>query len=194
MAFPARWPHNTKVPITLANQPFFGGDSWRYDFWIFLLAIVGLGIAVGALWVAVVQIRKTRKAADAALEAVKAATDEISKIRAVVDLSQLCQLARELITLLREGNLSAATIRALDLRIGIAQVRLSPPGKRLLSSPRWQAMITEVSTIQEMLEEEGHGTLRDGFPRQRSLATMSEIFEQLNSLAASSAVAATGGK
>lgn len=193
MAFPARWPHNTKVPITLANQPFFGGDSWRYDFWIFLLAIVGLVIAGVALWVAVVQIRKTRKAAEAAELAAKAATAEVSKVRAVVDLSQLCQLAEQIITLLRERNLRAATIRALDLRANIAQVRYSPRGKRLLSNPKWQAMITEVSTIQEMLEDERHRTPRDDFPFKRCLTSMSKIFEQLNELAAS-AVAATGGK
>ncbi len=184
-------PGQCALYIASADPSFFGGESWWYNLCIFLLAVVGLPAALCALWVAIVQILKTRKAAEAAREAAVATTDEISKLKAVLDVSHLCQLSAEVIHLLRERNLRGAAIRALDLRAGIAQVRFSPRGRKLLSGSKWQHMITDVSTVHELLEEEGHGPHEDGFPLQKCLATISRIYVRLNALAGT-AVAATG--
>ena len=185
---------NSKIDFASILAAFFSGDSSWYNFWVFGFAVVGLMGALVALWVAIHQIRKTRQAAEAARDAAKDAKAEVAKITAVVDLSRLSQLASETIVHLRAENLRGATIRALDLRVGIAQVRQSRHGKRLLSKPKWQQMITDVSTIQEMLEEEGQGRWANEFPLQNCLKTISSVYQQLSELATSAVAVSTGEK
>ena len=90
---------------------FFSG-SISYHVAVGVLTLIGILLAVTAVWVAVVQLGRTLRAAEAASAAASTTSDQFNKISALVDTAKLCSLANEVLVLLREGNLEGAGLRA----------------------------------------------------------------------------------
>lgn len=170
---------------------FFDG-SWEYNLTNFLLGVVGLVFGLCGLWIALVQLVKTRKAAEAAAAAARETARGVGAITTLIDVNWLCSLSTQVILLIRERNLAAAAIRTQDLRSGIAQVRASAHGAKLLSANDWQAMITEVRSVQEVLEKHRTVAAAKVVDTERCLAAICNVDEHLSALA-SGAAKQTGG-
>lgn len=170
----------------------FFDASWEYNVANFVVGTLGFVIGVLGLSVAIFQIMKTRRAAEAAAAAAKDAARSVGAITTLIDVNWLCSVSSQVILLIRERNLAAAALRAQDLRSGIAQIRASKSGGDLLSANDWQAMVTDVKSVQEVLEKHRTATAAKSADTDRCLAAICDVDEQLHGLA-SGAARQTGG-
>jgi len=163
-----------------ATLAFFEGNSWWYNVLSFAIGVIGFSITI---W----QILKTRRAAEAANEAARKTAEQFKNLSVLIGLSELIALAREAITLFEHGNFYAASVRALDLRSGLAQVRVSSPGRSLLSQQNWQILISKATNIHQVIVQRAKGAIELTMSDELCHRAMSEIFEELNRLAATAA-------
>jgi hypothetical protein len=168
---------NAHSPAVLA---FFDGNSWWYNVLSFFVGVIGFVITI---W----QIVKTRKAAEAASDAARKTAEQLTKLGTLVDLTELCGFAREAITLFEHRSYYAASIRALDLRTGLAKVRESAAGKKLLTQQAWQTLVVKATSIHRVIVQRAGGGLEASVSDDHCHRVMSELVEELNGLAASAA-------
>ena len=152
---------------------FFSG-SISYHVAVGVLTLIGILLAVTAVWVAVVQLGRTLRAAEAASAAASTTSDQFNKISALV-----------------EGNLEGAGLRAFDLRAALAQIRGTPRGATLTSARKWQDIVTEVSMVHELLCSRSSSAAGSEVPIDRLINAISKVSDFLNTLS-SRAVSVTG--
>lgn len=174
------------------SAPTFWDGYSNYNVSMFVIACVALLVSVVGFLIALRQISKTRKAAVAAQEASASTSERLVSLSAIVETSELCALASEVVQLLRSKERKAAALRAFDLRLGLAQLRFSDGGAPLLRNEAWQATITEIRGVQDALESSAGAGKDEKLILQKQVRTMSRIAEQMNELKAKAA-SLTGG-
>lgn len=171
------------MPTAAVVANFFDG-SWAFNATSFWLAIAGIVIGFGGFAFTIYQTIKARNAAEAAKDAASDARDQVSKISALVDLTRLCGLSSEMVSLLGEENVEAAAFRALDLRQGIAQIRVSPAGRHLMHPEEWQLMVTQIGVLHDSLVTSSFRSSRREIAFDGLIHEMASIHEKLSELAA----------
>lgn len=159
------------------------------------LILTGVGVVLGLIGLAFVwsQLRKVKMAAEAAEQASSSTADQIGKITALVEVTELQTLAGEVVTHLRVKDYARAALRAYDLRGGVIQTRGSPHGAGLLSTEEWQNIVTEVVSVHGELEKKCHGRAVGPTMHDRCMQAMLSILDRLNNLT-TTAVKQTGGR
>lgn len=159
------------------------------------LILTGVGVVLGLIGLAFVvwQLLKIKAAAQAAEHASNSTADQIGKITALVDVTELQTLANEVVTHLRIKDYSRATLRAHDLRGRVSQTRGSPHGSGLLTCEEWQGIVTVIARVQSALEKKSDDGDVSEKMHNRCMTSMQRILDRLNNLTMT-AVKQTGGR
>lgn len=127
--------------------PFWSGSE-LYNIINLVFSIVGCVVGIWALWLAVVQIGKTREAAEAAREAANATRRQFVHLTNVVSMQRLCGVTREVIVALRNNDKVTAAIRLEDLQSGLSHARVGFGGGDN-SQALFQELIIKVAAVHE---------------------------------------------
>ena len=150
-----------------------------------IIGISGLVISIAGFGLSLWQLRKTRRAAEAAELASRDAIRSMRFIYAVAHIHDICGRSRDLLLLVRTKNLSPAAAEAFELRDLIARFPMTDAGRLLASSIDWATIIEDVCSIHEQLELAAEDN--DQRPEERAalIHKISKIHSQLTALAAS---------
>jgi hypothetical protein len=161
--------------VVSSTASFLDG-SWLYNLVALLVAIVGFALT---LW----QVKKTRRAADAARDSARQTSDGFHGLAALIDFSELKNWAEGIISYLDGLDFASAQLRLLDLRNGLARARHQPGAKKLLNPSGWQEIITMVAEVQMICADNME---REQYLPQLKIA-MQMVCEQLNGIASKAA-------
>jgi len=164
-------------------QRYFAGGPWLNAINL-AIGILGVLLGVVALWIALVQLKKIRSAAEAAQTAADDAKARILGITAIVGLVELCGLSRELLTFLQHQSVRAAIVRATDLRAAIARARESYRPLGILAPKEWQGIVANIEAVVDFLQNEQADRTDDGVDLKRCCALVSAVNSELNRAAA----------
>lgn len=115
-----------RATLQIANDGSVPADTWaRIDGWIETgsawFSFLGLLLGVVTLVVAIVQLRKTRRAADAARVAAQGAVAKMQFVQNLVNLEQLCSRSIALQSAVKGPNRALTIDRAAELRNALAR-------------------------------------------------------------------------
>jgi hypothetical protein len=147
-------------------------------------SVGGVVLGLPALVIAMVQLRRTKRAADAAAASSREALQRLSTVVAVASIEQICSRSRDLLHLTRARNLSGSATAAFELRDALAKFCRSQAAKRLQQDETtWASLLNSVSEIHDVLE--GAAAIRkiDAGRREEVLQGIARIHSQLSMLA-----------
>ena len=101
--------------------------AWLVDNWRDILSIVALIVSVGGFSIAIRQIVRSRKAAEAAEIAVLATKESIAKNLTISDLVRASERIQEVRNLQRQGQWERALDRYYNLRIILFDISAQQP-------------------------------------------------------------------
>lgn len=122
--------------------------DWLIDHWGDLASAIGLLVAVVGFSVAVVQIRRTRRAAEAAEQAVIATRDVLARNLTIADLVRASERIEEVKRLHRERQWQRALDRYHDMRVMLSDVRSRHPRLSDAQQSSIQQSIDQLATIE----------------------------------------------
>jgi len=102
-----------------------------------VVGVAGLTISIAGFGLALWQLNRTKRAAEAARDSSAEAVKTIRHIQAVATIQDICGRSRDLLHLTRARNLNAAATAAFELRDALSRFQLSAAGKALLSPDHW---------------------------------------------------------
>ncbi|MBP7528500.1 MAG: hypothetical protein KA801_11265 [Syntrophorhabdaceae bacterium] len=117
-----------------------------------LFEIIGLAITILGLLVAIRQIRKTKKSADAAKDAAESMQGEIKKNVALTDISTCTRLIDQIKNFLLDQKFESARLRITDLHTCLVQLRHVDKHGPNLKIPLTQLGIIETSLEKHILD------------------------------------------
>ncbi len=145
-------------------------------------SIVGVVLGVPALIFGLVQLLRTKKAAEAAADSAKEAVQRVSRVAAVATIEQVCSRSRDLLQLVRGRNHSASATAAFELREAISKLCRSSVASQLLPGPEWQKLLKSVSEVHDTLERAAGINKMDVDSRDGLVHRISEIHSKLSML------------
>lgn len=102
-------------------------DDWLVNHWGDLASALGFVVSVVGFSIALVQIRRSRKAAEAAEEAVTFTREVIARNLTIDDIARTSQRIQHLKELHWEGDWRRALDRYYDLRITLSDISAQQP-------------------------------------------------------------------
>jgi hypothetical protein len=147
-----------------------------------LASIVGLVIGIPALIVGLVQLRRTKRAAEAAATSAGDAVRRLSNVAAVASIEHVCSRSRDLLHLMRTGNLAASATAAFELREALAKFCKSSIATELLREPEWSRLLRSVAEVHDALERAAAIRRIDVGSRDELLHRISNLHAQLSML------------
>jgi hypothetical protein len=169
-----------------ANLASFLDASRLYNGVNISLAALGLAVGVIGFLITILQLRKTKAAAEAARTAAREASEHLARIEALVDISKLRVCAVDLLRLIQQGQYDAAHLRAWDLRQSINEARESTSGKSIVTAEKWQGLLTAVVSVHESVQKR-KGKDRQAIADGRLQETVNDIIDQLTRFASAAA-------
>lgn len=171
-------------------EGFFAGGVW-FNFASLMLTALGSLLGAVALLIALWQLGRTRRAAEAAQSAAedagrsaKQAAERTAQVVTLVDLTKLCSTSSEIVHLIRSSSNETAVNRAHQLRRDLVRARESAKSHKVADGMDWQGLVTQAASLHKALEklvseEEPHVT---AVSRCRNAA--SDLDEELHTVAA----------
>ena len=141
-------------------------------------------IGVGGLVIALIQLHRTKTAAEAARTSAEQTLDRISGIVGVASIEQICNRSRQLLLVMGTKNLSGSATAALELSECIAKFSGSKAAKVIQGDEEWQALLNMVDEINEALGAAAAINRIDTSLRDHLNRLARKIHSQLNSLTA----------
>lgn len=117
-----------------------------------IIGISGLAVPIAGFGLSLWQLRKTRRAAEAAATAAQETARAIHFIDTVATIHDICGRSRTLLNLAREGSLISAATAAFELRDLIARFHVTASGQALTTQNHWRTIINDVREFHERLE------------------------------------------
>ncbi len=145
-----------------------------------IVSIAGFGLA---LW----QIVKTRRAAEAALDASNETARSMRHIHSVASIHEICGRSRDLLHLTRARNLTSAATAAFELRDLVARLYATESGRLLAAVNIWEEILRHLELTHERLESAAMINRLDAKERESLIHTISRLHAQFSSFAASAA-------
>jgi hypothetical protein len=141
---------NQNAAPLLASSFFDGGTS--YNAWAFWISLGGLLLTIFGFVVTLIQLKRTRHAAEAASKAANAARSQVRSISAIVIWAELLRYATEVSLAQRANDFKTAALRSFDLR-----TRIRYAGKSLATSGTeddafWDLLSTQIAQLHEHYE------------------------------------------
>ena len=152
-----------------------------------IIGTSGLLVSIAGFALSLWQIRKARTAAESASAAAVEAVEALRLIQSVANIQEICGHSRELLHLIRAGNLEAAAITAFELRDLVARFHATTIGRRLADTPTWQQIFKDLRSIHDGCESAIVVNML--WDRDREILThkISELHTQFSSFAAAAA-------
>jgi hypothetical protein len=141
--------------------------------------LIGTILSLIGVIVAIVQIRKTRNAADSAHQASIDAKLLISRDVLLVDVTACTTSIEEVKTLIRHRRLEAALLRVTDLTAALIRLSHLPPKAQRPSSRDLKPVLTQLAILRELLESVNHDATEEFNPVHVNVL-LSGISDQLN--------------
>jgi hypothetical protein len=113
---------------------------------------IGLLLGVLGLLFTLVQLYKTRSAAEAARDAALLAVTSIRKLEAATKMQEICARSRELLTFLHGRSLASSAHAAFELRDAMARYGHDEQSQAIVKSGVWERAASEAQEIHERLE------------------------------------------
>lgn len=148
-----------------------------------ILGALGLLISVAGFWLALWQLRRTRKAAEAAQEASIQALNGVSYIQAISTIQDICGRSRDLLHLTRAKNIPAAANAAFELRDALSRFSVTTKGLELQKKGAWDSLLIVMGTIQDRLESAAITRRIDSEERESLIHEISKSHSHLSTLA-----------
>jgi hypothetical protein len=166
---------------------FFDPPTWWFNFFSFAIGVVGTGMGVYAIIVALAQLKKSVDASEAAQKAAEATARELNALAGLTDVYKLTRFSAEVLAAIDQYRFGSAAWRAQDLRIGLADLSESPSGHALRTPIQWNRLIATLSIMQQDLQqaegrEDTHATIR-----LRYIGIMRDFDHELHVIAAMAA-------
>ena len=133
-------------------RTFFEHPGLWFNLLSFAFTTLGVLLGIWALWIALVQLRKTLTAAQAARSAAEAARSDVSRIVTVVDLQRLSAVCLEIVTLLESGRGETVSRPLHQLRTGLVQLHATDRGLLLGAQVGSVELISEIEAIQQRFD------------------------------------------
>ena len=125
--------------------------DWLNDHWGDLASTVGLVVAIIGFSVAFAQIKRSRRAAEAAERAVSATRESLARNLTIDDLARASQRFQQLKELHLERQWRRAIDRHYDIRVMLAQISSQHPGLTDTQQSTIQAAIQQVETLERLV-------------------------------------------
>lgn len=116
------------------------------------VSIFGTALSLLGITIAIYQILKTRKAAEAALLAANMATDAIQLNVTLTDVSSCINEVEEIKVMIRSKRYEAALLRVTDLSGRLIQLKNMPMNRFVKHVPNSKEMLAQLSVLRDLLE------------------------------------------
>jgi hypothetical protein len=150
-----------------------------------IASIWGTAVGLPALVITLVQLTRTKRAAEAAADAARHAVYRVGGVLAVASLEQICSRSRDLLHLTRARDLSGSATAAFELREAIAKFSQSQAAGQLQAADAWSTLLKGVGEIHVALERAAAIRRIDAGQREEILQAIAHTRAELSMLAAS---------
>lgn len=147
-----------------------------------ILGVLGLLVSIAGFCLALWQLGRTRRAAEAAKEAANKAFEGISFIQAVSTIQDICGRSRDLLHLTRAKNISAAANAAFELRDALSRFSVTNKGLELQEAHAWNVLLLAMGSIQDRLESAAITRRLDSEERESLIHEISKSHACLSTL------------
>ena len=144
------------------------------------ITIAGFAIAIWQLW-------KTKRAAEAARDSAGRAVDAVRRFEAATKMYDIASRSRELLRLLRTRSLNPAASAAFELRDAVARYRHDEQSRKVVDSSEWDEAVSDVRAVHERLESLAMTAKAGAQDRELLLHEVSRLHTLFTGLAAKAA-------
>lgn len=149
-----------------------------------IIGISGLVVSVAGFGISLWQLGRTRRAAEAAMDASRTAVQSLRHTRSVASIQDICGRSRDLLHLARARNLVSAATAAFELRDLVIRFRSTESGRSLAQSETWDEIVEEIKATHDRFESAAMTNRLDAAERETLLHTISKLHSNFSSLAA----------
>lgn len=147
-----------------------------------IASIAGVLFGLPALVIAMVQLWRTKKAAEAAASSAADTARRLSGIVAVASIEQICSRSRDLLHLIRAKNLTSSATAAFELREALAKFCKSQGALQLLNEDVWSKFLKTIAQVHEALECAASIRKIDGNNREQLLQEVATLHSEMSML------------
>lgn len=155
-----------------------------------IIGISGLVVSIAGFGLSLWQLHRTRRAAEAAMEASRDAVQSLRHTRSVATIQDICGRSRDLMHLARSRNLTSAATAAFELRDLVVRFSATESGHSLGDQNTWSEILEDVQSTHERFESAAMTNRLDAQEKESLLHTISRLHAKFSSFAA---VAADSG-
>lgn len=156
--------------------------------WGLAISIVGLLVSIIGFALAIWQLVRTRKAAEAASAAASQAVSSVQFVNGVSSMQEIVGRSRNLLHFMREAKYRQSTVIAAgDLCELIARFRVTTAGKLLADHEKWEGIFLPISNVRQQMELAAAVDRLDRHEQLEMLKQLSDVHDQLSSFAAHTA-------
>lgn len=149
-----------------------------------IIGISGLVVSVAGFGMSLWQLGRTRRAAEAAMDASRIAVQSLRHTRSIASIQDICGRSRDLLHLARARNLVSAATAAFELRDLVIRFRSTESGRSLAQPATWDEILEEIKATHDRFESAAMTNRLDAAERETLLHTISKLHSNFSSLAA----------
>ena len=139
-------------------------------------------IGVGGLLIALIQLHRTKKAAEAAEDSARQTMDRISGIIGVASMEHICNRSRELMHAMGSKVLSRSATAALELSESLAKFSTSKAAMQIQGEDTWRVLLVAVSDIHETISAAASIRRIDSNVREELVRRIAKVHSELSIL------------
>jgi len=149
-----------------------------------IVGIIGLFVSIAGFSLSLWQLHRTRRAAEAAMEASRDAVRSLRHTRAVANIQDICGRSRDLMHLARAKNLVSAATAAFELRDTVSRFRFTESGITFASPEIWNEIVERIQATHDRFESAAMTNRIDASERESLLHTISSLHSKFSEFAA----------
>lgn len=148
-----------------------------------LIGVSGLTVSVAGFAIALWQLNRTLKAAEAAQIASAEAVRSVRIFQSIATIQDICGRSRDLLHLTRSRNLESSAVAAFELRDSVARFKSTEAAKKLDTKAGWNLIINSICVVHERLESASMTKRLDATEREEILHNVARINSHFSSMA-----------
>lgn len=152
-----------------------------------VIGVSGLIVSIAGFGLALWQLGRTRRAAEAAMKASQDAITAIRHVHSIANIQDICGRSRDLLNHARTKNLQATATAAFELRDLVARFHATDSGRKLTTEHGWTEILRNIASTHERLESAAAINRIDVQEKETLLHNISSLHSQFSSFAATTA-------
>jgi hypothetical protein len=148
-----------------------------------IASIIGTVVGLPSLVIGLVQLNRTKRAAEAASAAAQDALFRISGVMAVASLEQICSRSRELLRVARNRNLSSTATAAFELLEVVSKFSKTRMASSLSEPTEWDRIQKIVSDLHSGFVSAAAINKIDSTYKRKTLTEIAELHSYFNMMA-----------